>query len=136
MNGTRTLRLALLTTAAALAVGTVSMPSGAFAAPRASGALTAPAYISEDSPDPDSSQDTNAGRNAGHPGNATGGRTDDHNTPSGNATGGTPREIKSIKRTVGSDHPTTHLGEAPAEQRPYTTSSSPAARSSKVVLWF
>ncbi|MFJ9933870.1 hypothetical protein ACIRSJ_12165 [Streptomyces virginiae] len=96
------------------------MPSGAFAAPRASGALTAPAYISEDLPDPDS-QDTNAGKNAGHPGNAT---------------GGTPRKIKSIKRTVGSDHPTTHLGEAPAEQRPYTTSSSPAVRSSKVVLWF
>ncbi|MFJ6785877.1 hypothetical protein [Streptomyces yangpuensis] len=119
MNGTRTLRLALLTAAAALAVGTVSLPSSASATPRAADALTAPAYISKDSPDPD----THTGPPADSPG--------------GNATGETPREIKSIKRTtVSPDHPTTHIGEAPAEQRPYTTSSSPAARSSKVVLGF
>ncbi|MFF7296475.1 S41 family peptidase [Streptomyces sp. NPDC008265] len=41
MNGTRTRRLALLTASAALAVGTVSLPSGALAAPRAAGAPAA-----------------------------------------------------------------------------------------------
>ncbi|MEC4575757.1 hypothetical protein [Streptomyces virginiae] len=134
MNGTRPLRLALLTAVAALTVGTVSLPSSAFAAPRASGALTAPAYLSDDSPDPDTDQDTDTGRSAGHPGNATGGREGDHNNPGGSATGG---EMMYIKRTtMSADHPTTHIGEAPAEQRPYTTSSSPAARSSKVVLGF
>ncbi|MFB7170626.1 S41 family peptidase [Streptomyces sp. NPDC056254] len=41
MNGTRTRRLVLLSASAALAVGTVSVSSGAFAVPRAAGALTA-----------------------------------------------------------------------------------------------
>ncbi|MFJ6785871.1 hypothetical protein [Streptomyces yangpuensis] len=121
MIGTRPLRLALLTAAAALAVGTVSLPSSAFAMPRAADAVTAPAYIGGDSPDPDTGQDTDTGKDAGS---------------SGSATGGTYRALKSLKKTVTSDHPATHIGEAPVKQRPYTTSSSPAVRSSKVVLGF
>ncbi|MEW2583666.1 hypothetical protein [Streptomyces virginiae] len=116
MNGTRTRRLVLITASAALAVGTVSLSSSAFAAPRSVGTPTASAYTGDDSPDPDTA------------GNGTG----------GHATGGDPvyRLVKSIKRTLRSDHPTSHVSETPAKQRTYTTKSSPAVRSSGVVLWF
>ncbi|MFE5494327.1 hypothetical protein ACFQ7Z_30815 [Streptomyces virginiae] len=125
MNGFRTRRLVLITASAALAVGTVSLSSSAFAAPRAAGTPTASVYTGDDSPDPDNS---GSGQDTDTADNGTG----------GHATGGDPvyRLVKSIKRTLRSDHPTSYVGETPAKQRTYTTKSSPAVRSSGVVLWF
>ncbi|MFG2342056.1 hypothetical protein [Streptomyces yangpuensis] len=143
MNGPRTRRLVLFTASAALAVGTVCVSSSAFATPRAAGALTASTYTSDDSSDPESSgsgQGTDTSDN--DRGNATGGDGDaEYNSPNGNATGGDGvgrpiKSIKSIKRTWRSDHPTAHIGDAPARQRSYTTKSSPAVHASKVVLWY